>query len=191
MDIDPKIILTILMGTLEWDMFTNVYGFLAILTFTTDGGGNVILSKVWDYYGVVSSSISALGLMCHASNARNKVKLQAYQLECTLIVRLQAVDPRCTPNMMEEEEKAREYFEETKDILQLFCPSVWMDKFQEHVEDFVQQHLSAAEIITTVLLMAEEDYVHLHGLCCLVAGAIQEGELVQLSTYATTCAKLD
>jgi hypothetical protein len=78
MDIDPKITLTILTGTLEWDMFTNVYGFLAILTFTTDGAGNIILSKVWDYYGVVSSSISALSLMCHASNARNKVKLQAY-----------------------------------------------------------------------------------------------------------------
>jgi hypothetical protein len=40
MDIDPKIILTILTGTLE--------GFLVILTFTTDGAGNVILSKVWD-----------------------------------------------------------------------------------------------------------------------------------------------
>jgi hypothetical protein len=52
--------------------------------------------------------------------------------------------------MMEEEEKAREYFEETKDILKLFCPCVWMDGFQECVEDFVRQHLSAAEIITTV-----------------------------------------
>ncbi|KAN0127775.1 hypothetical protein V8E53_014435 [Lactarius tabidus] len=65
--------------------------------------------------------------------------------------------------------KAREYFEETKDILQLFCPYVWMDKFQEHIEEFVQQHhLSAAEIITAVPLMAEEDYVHLHGLCHLI-----------------------
>ena len=93
--------------------------------------------------------------------------------------------------MMEEEEKAREYFEETKDILQLFFPSGWMDEFQERIEDFVQWHLSAAAIITAVSATAEEDHVCLHGLRRLVAGAIQEGELVRQPTYAVTCAKLD
>jgi hypothetical protein len=56
------------------------------------------------------------------------------------------VDPLQTPDITEEEEKAREYFEETKDILQLFCPCGWMDEFQERIEDFVQQLLSAAAI---------------------------------------------
>jgi hypothetical protein len=93
--------------------------------------------------------------------------------------------------MMEEEEKAREYFEETKDILQLFCPCGWMDEFQEHIEDFIQQLLSVAAIIIAVSVTAEADNVHLHGLCHLVAGAIQEGELVRQPTYATTCVKLD
>jgi hypothetical protein len=82
----------------------------------------------------------------------------------------------------------REYIEETKDILQLFYPCEWMDKFQEHVEDFIQQHLSAVATITTA---AEECHVHLYGLCCLVAGAIQEGELAWQPTYAAICAKLD
>jgi hypothetical protein len=93
--------------------------------------------------------------------------------------------------MMEDEEKAREYFEETKDILQLFYPCEWMDEFQEHVEDFIQQHLLAAAIITAAPVTAEECHVHLYGLQCLVAWAIQEGELVQQPTYAAICAKLD
>ena len=100
------------------------------------------------------------------------------------------MDPQCTPDMMEEEEKAREYFEERKDILQLFSPCVWMDEFQKCVEEFVQWHLSAAAVITAASV-TPEDHVHLHGLRRLVAGAIQEGELVRQSAFAATCAKLD
>ena len=101
----------------------------------------------------------------------------------------QVVDPQCTPDMMAEEEKAREYFEERKDILQLFGLCVWMDKFQKYVEEFIQQHLLVAAIITTASVTAE-DHVHLHGLRCLIPGAIQEGELVWRPMYAATCAKL-
>ena len=107
-----------------------------------------------------------------------------------LIVHSQVVDPQRTPDMMEEEGKAREYFEERKDILQLFCPCGWMDEFQKCVEEFIQWHLSAAAIIT-VAPVTSEDHVHLHGLHHLVAGAIQEVELAWQSTFAVTCAKLD
>jgi hypothetical protein len=93
--------------------------------------------------------------------------------------------------MMEDEEKAREYFEETKDIVQLFYPCGWIDEFQEHVEDFIQQYLLAVAIITTAPVTAEEHHVHIHRPHCLVAGAIQEGELVWQPTYAAICAKLD
>lgn len=113
--------------------------------------------------------------------------LRAYA--CELIVRSQAADPRRTLAMIEDEEKAREYFQETKDILQLFCLRGWVDQFQQHVEDFIQERLGEAASI-----MAEpgtEDYVRLHGLRRLVAGAFQEGELVRQPEYATTVAKLD
>ena len=102
----------------------------------------------------------------------------------------QVVDSLRTPDMVAEEEGAREYFEERKDILQLFCPCVWMDEFQKCVEEFIQQHLLAASILTVASVTAE-DQVHLHGLRRLIAGAIQEGELVRQPTYAETCAKLE
>jgi hypothetical protein len=100
------------------------------------------------------------------------------------------VDPRRTPGMIEEEEKARDYFEETKDTLQLFCLFGWMDQFQKHIEDFIQERLLEAASITA-LHTEEEDSVPLHGLRCLVAGAVQEGELMQQPEYAATTAKLD
>ena len=102
----------------------------------------------------------------------------------------QVVDPQHTPDMMAEEEKARESFEERRDILQLFSPCVWMDEFQKCVEEFIQQHLLAVAVITAVSV-TPEDHVHLHGLHHLIAGAIQEGELVQQLTYVATCAKLE
>jgi hypothetical protein len=110
--------------------------------------------------------------------------------ECTLILRTQAVDPRRSPHMIEEEEKAREYFEETKDILQLFCPCGWIEQFQKHVEDFIQEQLSEAADLMAGSITDEED-TRLHGLRRLVAGAVQEGELVRQPDYAATCAKFD
>jgi hypothetical protein len=41
--------------------------------------------------------------------------------------------------MIEKEEKARVFFEEMKDILQLFCLCGRIDLFQKHVEDFIQE----------------------------------------------------
>ena len=83
---------------------------------------------------------------------------------CALIVRSQTVDPQRTPDMIEEEEKAREYFEETKDILQLFCLCGWIDQFWKHVEDFIQERLSAAAGIMAASGTEEEDSIRLHGL---------------------------
>ena len=40
---------------------------------------------------------------------------------CALIMRSQEVDPQHTLAMIKKEEQAREYFKETKNILQLFC----------------------------------------------------------------------
>jgi hypothetical protein len=62
-------------------MFTYIKGSLAVFILRINGAENVILSKVQNSYGVVSSPFSVLSLMCHISNSRNQVKLQAYQLE--------------------------------------------------------------------------------------------------------------
>jgi hypothetical protein len=101
------------------------------------------------------------------------------------------MDPLRTPNMIEEEEKAREYFEEAKGTLQLFCPSGWIDHFQKHVDDFIQVRLGEATNTMAVPGTEEADSTRLHGLRRLVAGAVQEGELVRQPEYAATCAKLD
>ncbi|KAF8272279.1 hypothetical protein EI94DRAFT_1697620 [Lactarius quietus] len=103
---------------------------------------------------------------------------------CELIVHSQEVDPQHTPDMVRDEEQAREYFGETKDILQLFCLCGWMDQFHKHVEDFIQEKIGEAERIMAVPQKEENDYVCLHGLQCLVAGAVQEVELVRQHEYA-------
>ena len=93
--------------------------------------------------------------------------------------------------MIEEEGKAQDYFEELKDTLQLFCLCGWIDQFQKHIKDFIQEQLAKAASIMAVLGTEEEDFTRLHGLQCLVAGAVQEGELVWQPEYPATCAKLD
>jgi hypothetical protein len=110
---------------------------------------------------------------------------------CALIVRSQEVDPRRTPDMVQEEEQAREYFEETRDILQLFFPSGWIEQFKHHVEIFIQARLAEAAEVIAVPEKQEEDIVCLHQLRRLVAGAFQEEELVQQPDHAFTYAKLD
>ena len=110
---------------------------------------------------------------------------------CTLIVRSQEVDSRRTPYMIQEEEQAREYFEETRETLQLFCLSGWIEQFQQHVGNFIQARLAEAAKIIEKPEKQEEDMVHLHRLRRLVAGAFQEEELVQQPDRAFTCAKLD
>ncbi|KAF8257568.1 hypothetical protein EI94DRAFT_1708845 [Lactarius quietus] len=80
---------------------------------------------------------------------------QAYT--CTLIMCSHEVVPQHTPDMIKEENEAQEYFEETKDILQMFCLSRWMDQFQNHIETFIQECLSEAAAIMTLPGKAEED----------------------------------
>ena len=101
------------------------------------------------------------------------------------------MDPQCTPYMIQEEEWAQEYFEETRDMLQLFCLSRWIEQFQQHVGNFIQAQLAEAAKIIAISEKQEEDIVHLHQLWCLVAGAFQEEELVQQPDQAFTYAKLD
>ncbi|KAF8261273.1 hypothetical protein EI94DRAFT_1705647 [Lactarius quietus] len=67
----------------------------------------------------------------------------------------------------------------------------WIDQFQNHIETFIQEHLTEAAAIMTLPGTAEEDIVHLHSLRHLVASAVQEEELVWQPEYASTCAKLD
>jgi hypothetical protein len=63
-------------------MFTYIlYDSLVIFALTVNGAENIILSKVQGCYVIMSLPFSALSLTCHVSNARNKVKLKAYQLE--------------------------------------------------------------------------------------------------------------
>ncbi len=93
--------------------------------------------------------------------------------------------------MIEEEAKAQNYFEELKDTLQLFCLCRWIDQFQKHIEDFIQEQVAKAASIMAVLGTEEEDSTCLHGLRRLVAGTVQEGELVRQPEYAATCTKLD
>jgi hypothetical protein len=101
------------------------------------------------------------------------------------------MDPRRTADMMQEEEKAREDFEDTKEVLKLFCLSGWVEQFKKHIQDFIQEQVDAAANIIAAPVEEEEDVVRLHGLRRLVAGAVQEEELVQQSDYANAQAKLD
>ena len=75
--------------------------------------------------------------------------------------------------MIQEEEEAQEYFKETREMLQLFCLSGWIEQFQQHVGNFIQAQLAKAAKIIEKPEKQEEDMVHLHQLQCLVAGAFK------------------
>jgi hypothetical protein len=114
---------------------------------------------------------------------------------CALIVRSRAMDPRRTARMIDREEDARLHFEELKDILQMFSPGWWEKNFKHHVDEFIGDRLAEKELITEVPAKDKEeeenDRIHLHGLRRLVAGAVQEWELVQQPKYAAACVELD
>ena len=97
--------------------------------------------------------------------------------------------------MIEKEENARQHFEELKDILQMFSPGWWEKNFKHHVDKFIADRLIEKERVTAVPYKSKEeeenDRIQLHGLRHLVAGAVQEWELVQQPKHAATCAKLD
>ena len=97
--------------------------------------------------------------------------------------------------MIEKEENAWQHFEELKDILQMFSLGWWKKNFKHHVDEFIGDRLIEKELITAVPCKNKEEEennrIHLHGLRHLVAGAIQEWELVQQSKHAAMCVKLD
>ena len=97
--------------------------------------------------------------------------------------------------MVQKEENAQQHFEELKDIVQMFSLGWWEKNFKDHINKFIRDHLIEKELITAVPCKSieeeENDHIHLHGLRCLVAGAVQEWELVQQPKHAAMCAKLD
>ena len=115
--------------------------------------------------------------------------------KCALIVRSRAVDPRRTTNMIKREEKARQHFEELKDFLPKKSPLSWKRDFKHYVDKFIEEHLDEKIFITEIPCEDEEeeeqDRIYLHGIRHLVAGAVQEWELVQQPKHAATCAELD
>jgi len=97
--------------------------------------------------------------------------------------------------MVEKEEKAWQHFEELKDILLKLSPRWWKQDFKSYVNQFIAERLDEKDIVTAIPCEDKEeeelDCVYLHGLQRLVAGAVQEWELVQQPKHAATCAELD
>ena len=115
--------------------------------------------------------------------------------ECALIVRSQVVNPQHNAIMVKEEEWAWQHLKELKNILSTLSPCWWRKDFKRYVDKFINKHLYKKEFIVLMLCVSkvdeEEEHKSLHGLQCLVVGAIQEWELVQQPDHAALCAKLD
>ena len=114
---------------------------------------------------------------------------------CTLIVRSQAVDPRRTASMIENEENTRQYFEGLKDTLPRLSARCWKKDFKDYVDKFIEDRLIEKEFVIVAPREdedeEEQDPIGLHRLRRLVAGAVQEWELVQQPRHAARCAKID
>jgi len=84
--------------------------------------------------------------------------------------------------MTEKEEKAQQHFEELKCALPELSPRWWKKDFKSYVDKFIGECLDKKQFITAVPCKddgeEERDRIYLHGLQHLVAGAIQEWELV-------------
>ena len=97
--------------------------------------------------------------------------------------------------MIEKEKQAQQHFEELKDILPELSPRWWKMDFKHYVDKFIGERLDEKEYVNAVPCEnkeeEEQDRIDLHGLRRLVAGAVQEWELVQQPGHAATCAKLD
>lgn len=95
---------------------------------------------------------------------------------------------------MQEEKKAQEHFRELKDCQIIFNPHFWKHDFQIGVEIFIKRYLSEATDIRANPYRyesKEEEDRALHFIRRMVAGAVQEGELVWQPEYASECVKLD
>lgn len=97
--------------------------------------------------------------------------------------------------MAEEEEEARQYFEELNNILPTLSPRWWKKDFKFYVDKFIGERLNEKKLVTAMPCRNEEeeeqDRIYLHAIRRLVAGAVQEWELVQQPKHAAACAKLD
>ena len=95
-----------------------------------------------------------------------------------LIVRSRAVDAQHTENMIKKEEKARQHFEELKDILLKLSPRWWKKDFKSYIDKFIEKQLEEKEAAAEMLCENKEEEepvcMYLHGLRRLVAGAAQE-----------------
>src|SRR5258707_4964125 len=105
------------------------------------------------------------------------------------------MDPQRTANMIKKEEKAQQDFKELKDILQKLSLRWWRNDFKSCVDRFIEERLEEKE--SAVAMSCEDNggeelvHIYIHGIRRLVAGAVQEWELVQQPKHATTCAKID
>ena len=97
--------------------------------------------------------------------------------------------------MIENEEEARQHFEKLKDTLPKLSPRWWKKDFKHYVDNFIEDHLIENEFVPLVPCEDEDEEeqhpILLHRLRRLVAGAVQEWELVRQPKHAATCAKLD
>jgi hypothetical protein len=97
--------------------------------------------------------------------------------------------------MIKMEEEARQHFEELKRILPTESPGWWRLEFKIYVDEFIKKHINRQESILFDPFETEKEEIDrmmcLHGLRRLVAGAVQEWELVQQPKHAAICAKLD
>src|SRR5260370_8246934 len=97
--------------------------------------------------------------------------------------------------MIKKEEKAQQDFKKLKDILQKLSPHWWRNDFKSCIERIIEEKREEKESANAMLCEDNggEELVHIyiHGVQHLVAGAIQEWELVQQLKHATTCVKID
>jgi hypothetical protein len=102
--------------------------------------------------------------------------------------------------MIEMEEEARQHFEELKRILPTESPGWWREEFKIYVDEFIEKHVNRKKFIASFDALPtdgdeeeeeKDTRMWFHALRRLVAGAIQEWELVQQPKHAAMCAKLD
>ena len=105
------------------------------------------------------------------------------------------MDPQRTASMADEEEEARESFKRMKSIFQEASPRWWKKDFKSYVDKFIAEQIEWKEVLAVMPCRDEEgeerERIRLHGLRRLVAGAVQEWELVQQPEHAATCTELD
>ena len=97
--------------------------------------------------------------------------------------------------MIETKERAWQCFEKLRRTLLAQSSHWWRKDFKDHVDKIIKWCIDQKELITSTPRIDEEDEedarMYLHGLRRLVAGAIQEWELVQQPDHAFICARID